>query len=97
MCVYIIRDTEGNIKIGKSVRPKARICGINYCDATIEEVMAIIDGYTKKEDELHLKFNHHKIYGKNDWFKPGQDLLDYIKSIKGDFKSYKPRRYKISS
>lgn len=92
MGIYFLQDTDGFIKIGKSLFPKRRICGVNRY-RPIAMVLAIIDGYTEEEDELHARFRHLKTHYGNDWFEPGQDLIDYINSVTGNFKRYKPRSY----
>jgi hypothetical protein len=80
MSVYIIQDIKGRIKIGKSLHPRLRFSQLKSECQTIK-VLAVVEGYTELEDELHIRFKRHKIERKNDWFYPHQDIFDFVATI----------------
>ena len=91
MGIYFLRnDKTGDIKIGTSRRIQYR------CDAVTREIkspttlLGQIDGKRDKELELHRQFAHLRIEG--EWFKPGDDLLDFIRTQASPLPSPKPMK-----
>lgn len=80
MTVYFIQNHKGNIKIGYTSKIYRRLTELRASDGPIV-VLAIIDGEVEAEKAIQLEFINQKIIGKNDWFRPSPELLDYISGI----------------
>ena len=78
--IYFITDTK-NIKIGYTKGPiKKRIQQLQTsCSETLYE-LGWIEGNMELEKELHKKFGASRIRYNGEWFKPTEDLLEYINS-----------------
>lgn len=80
MTVYFIQGRNENIKIGYTSRLYRRLTELRASDGPIK-VLAIIDGGVEEEKAIHSRFVAQKVWGKNDWFTPSLELLEYISGI----------------
>lgn len=82
--IYFIQNKETkNIKIGYSVNTLNRLSSGQSFSAEDLILLVEIEGVTKDEKALHKRFSHLRI--KREWFKPGQDLLEYIDEINNEW------------
>lgn len=77
MSVYFAQR-QGLIKIGHSRSVPNRVCALK------SELLGAVPGGKEIETELHTRFSHLRVKG--EWFKPGDDLLSYIRSEAQDHK-----------
>jgi hypothetical protein len=79
--VYLIKNSEGHYKIGKSVNPSKRIESLGVVLPFPIEAVHIISSnrMSKLEKELHGRFEDKHIAG--EWFELTQDDVEYIKSL----------------
>lgn len=78
MAVYFINNpSNGLIKIGHAIDPRAR-CGSLSREAGVKlEMLGIMDGRREKEKEMHDKFWHlHEV---GEWFRRDDDLIAFIR------------------
>lgn len=82
MIYFIQRDSDNCIKIGKSqdVRERLQSLRFRYRQSTLN-LLGVIDGYTKREKEIHRLFAKFWIDG--EWFEPSQELLSFINAHAG--------------
>lgn len=76
--VYFIQMGDGPIKIGKSDDPDRRLLDFKTASPHKCHVLKRIKAHFSLEAQLHKKFAHIRLEG--EWFKPEQELLDYIES-----------------
>jgi hypothetical protein len=80
--VYFARMTVGDfdlVKIGVTIDIKKRLKSLQTgCPGELE-VIGKMRGGLKMEQHLHRKFGHLRY--NREWFRPGQDLLDFIKGL----------------
>lgn len=83
--VYFIRRTTGKgpIKIGTTVCLPYRLdqlCKQYNCEL---KVIGLMEGGPREEKAAHRKFDHLRLPGtyrkRSEWFRPGRDLLSFIK------------------
>lgn len=74
--VYFLQSSDGPIKIGLTWNVNKRVDQIQISTPAELRILGVIPGEMALESEIHKKFEHLKIKG--EWFKPGQDLLDFI-------------------
>lgn len=80
--VYFIRgETSRNIKIGYGACAKSRLKGFQTGSSEELVLLKTVVGGKKLETELHKRFHHLRIRPRHEWFRPEQDLLDYINSL----------------
>lgn len=84
---YFIRDAEG-IKIGRSIHPRSRMHDLQAGNGSKLELLLAVPCERLSEPEAHKKFRHLKTH--REWFRPEQDLLDFIEILKAE--TIKPRR-----
>ena len=79
--VYFIQEeTLKNIKIGfTSSHPEKRMRTLSVANSQKLSFIGFILSDKKKEKWLHNKFKHLHI--RNEWFKPGEDLLAFINNL----------------
>jgi hypothetical protein len=78
--VYFIQSGGfGPIKIGKTRNElERRLTALQTASSHPLRILATLDDQpASRETELHLKFDHLRLKG--EWFRPEQDLLDFIK------------------
>lgn len=79
--VYFIQDIgTGRIKIGITKNITERFNKISNYNAGKLILLLAIEGFKKKEIDLHKKFKQYKHHG--EWFEPSKELLDYIEELK---------------
>ena len=76
--IYFIADEHNRIKIGRSVNPFERLRQLQRATGSKLTLLAM-EPYGRKETILHRKFAHLRIRG--EWFRAGDDLVEYIKRI----------------
>ena len=74
---YIMHDTSGLYKIGKSTDPLKRETSLSCGNPNIRLLFSIDYDI---ENELHKKFASKRVYG--EWFKLNREDLDYIRNYK---------------
>jgi hypothetical protein len=75
--IYFMRSQEtGLIKIGTSLRLRARIANLTHQSRETLSVIGVADGAIVEERELHWRF--HDDHVKGEWFEPSLALLEYI-------------------
>jgi Meiotically up-regulated gene 113 len=78
--IYIAQEgTKGVIKIGISHEVAERIKNISQASGRKMKLLASFPGNTEDEKALHTRFSHLRTQG--EWFTPGKDLLEYIKTL----------------
>jgi hypothetical protein len=81
--IYFIRKgTDGPIKIGVATSARVRLSTLQT--GSSEKLKLLLSAPTSEElneQTLHSKFRHLRLEG--EWFKPEQDLLDFIRSNGG--------------
>lgn len=78
MPVYFIQAENGLIKIGKARHERALINRVRQAE-TMSPIPVTLLGIipnVHQDYHYHYQFAHLRQYG--EWFKPGQDLLDFI-------------------
>lgn len=75
---YIIADSEGTIKIGRSSNIKERLIALGRERGNGITLLAIIPD-DSIEGELHQRFEHLRIEG--EWYNPGIELLEFIEGL----------------
>lgn len=76
--IYFIRNiATGNIKIGFSDTPKQRLKELQTGSADKLILMKTIEGEKEAEAALHARFASCQLEG--EWFKPTDELLEFIK------------------
>lgn len=77
-CVYFIRCDDGAIKIGTTthIANRKRAFGSGW-----ERILAVIPGDRDDEHNLHVKFAHHLIRGR-EYFAPDAEIIDHINAIR---------------
>lgn len=84
---YFIRGADA-IKIGQSKYPRARLTDLQSANGSKLELMLAVPYSQMPEPDAHLKFRHLRIH--REWFRPEQELLDFIAKLKAETR--KPRR-----
>lgn len=74
--IYFLRDGQGHIKIGTTVRLSERKCQLESEVGEPLEVVGVMGGSYREESALHRRFADHNIV--NEWFEPHADLLAFI-------------------
>lgn len=76
------RGENGPIKIGVSGGVKARVSALQTAVAEPVRLLASIEGTRRDEEELHFRFQAHRLKG--EWFRPVPELLAHIAVLCGD-------------
>lgn len=76
--VYFVQaEANGLIKIGTtSNHPDKRLAELRTVSPVPLIPLGIVAGNERVERAMHLRFAHHRAHG--EWFRPGQDLLDFV-------------------
>jgi hypothetical protein len=79
--VYFVQECElKNIKIGfTSSHPARRLQTLSVASSQKLEFLGFMLGDKPKEKALHKKFQH--LHVRNEWFVPGEELLDFISRL----------------
>jgi hypothetical protein len=78
--VYFVQSIEGGpIKIGTTVRLTMRLQALANEYGLDLRVLAVTDGSYREEKSLHRQFSHLNV--EDEWFEPGDDLLEFIIKI----------------
>lgn len=76
--IYFITDTQ-NIKIGYTKNSiEKRLQQLQTSCSNKLYILGWIEGDIDQEQELHKKFSASRIRYNGEWFKPTDDLLQYI-------------------
>ena len=73
--VYCVQDTNGLIKIGYTKNFKKRVSSPEIGGKKVKR-LGFFKGGFRQETQLHHNFQEHRVVG--EWFKPAQEILDYI-------------------
>lgn len=76
---YFIRVDDA-IKIGSATHFKRRLHALQTAHEKPILVLAVVPASLADEFKTHQRFAHLRIRG--EWFRPGQDLLDFIDALK---------------
>jgi len=77
--VYFVRAKEmGLIKIGVANTARERLVSLQVDSPDHLELLGVIECRNRGalEKQIHQRFAHLRVKG--EWFRPGEDLLDYI-------------------
>jgi hypothetical protein len=74
----------GPIKIGYAKNAKRRFSQLQIGNSTTLKCLALIAGNEGDERLLHIKFAQDRIRG--EWFKPTEQLREYIRALNSDTK-----------
>ncbi len=79
--VYFIQESIlKNIKIGfTSSHPMKRLHTLSVANSQDLEFLGFMLAAKPQEKKLHQKFRH--LHLKNEWFRPGEDLLEFIDKL----------------
>lgn len=78
--IYFIQgESGGPIKIGYTENVEKRLCALQTGHYDTLKVLKAIPGNINDEKKHHKKFQHLRLRG--EWFKPEQELLNYIDSL----------------
>lgn len=77
MGLYFIRDSKGNIKIGKTKNIIKRISQLQTANSYHIYLVLFLPGEQEYERSYHDFFNRYKIKG--EWFRPNPHLEECIK------------------
>jgi hypothetical protein len=73
---FIQRGEDGPIKIGETKSdPADRLKALQIGSA---ERLRLLGHVRSKETEVHARFSQHRISG--EWFRPHQDILDFVRT-----------------
>jgi hypothetical protein len=79
--VYFLLSHDASMaKIGKSMRPRARIREIRHMNPHVVSVLLTIPGYTHVEAWCHGRFGHLRSHG--EWFFYRTDLVEFVDALK---------------
>jgi hypothetical protein len=78
---YFIRDAVG-IKIGHSIHPRGRMRDLQAGNGSELTLLLAVPSDRLSESEAHQKFRHLKTH--REWFRPEQELLDFIDFLKAE-------------
>lgn len=78
--IYFIENLfNSEIKLGVSSDIDTRLKQISSDIKSPVKLIKLINGDEQKEKELHKRFSNDRVHG--EWFKPSDELLDFIKII----------------
>lgn len=66
----------GFIKIGTATDVTQRMSGLRCASPYPVRLLRVLEGGPKEERGLHARFRH--LCERNEWFRPGEDLLAFI-------------------
>jgi hypothetical protein len=90
--LYTYFITDGTlIKIGRSIQPRARIKTLSAGLDRHHKTLAIVPSEIAEERATHHRFHHLRERG--EWFRPGEDLLEFIAQIREEFSRTRRRRW----
>lgn len=82
--IYFIQQGEdGPIKIGYSTNPRKRLDKLSTASPYPLRMLKIVPGGPALERQLHNRFSHSQLEG--EWFKPTEELLEFIQNLKSSF------------
>ena len=80
--IYFIQASKSKlIKIGCTSNVRQRVWDLRRSFPEDINILKIIKGSFKDETELHKKFKSLNEY--NEWYNPGENLLDFIEKLEG--------------
>jgi hypothetical protein len=78
--IYFIQSESGPIKIGYTDKAvQGRITALQTGNAEKLNLLAVADGGRHDETIIHKRFAKYRLNG--EWFKPAQEIIDYILPI----------------
>lgn len=84
--VYFVEAQEAKlIKIGIANDPAQRLITLQAASVDKLVIIGVIDGDQEVERNLHARFSHLRQHG--EWFRPGDDLMDYILENAKDYET----------
>lgn len=90
---YFIQQASGEIKIGRSIQPRARMRTLQSENGTKLTFLMAVPFSRITESAAHKRFGHLRLHG--EWFRPDQELLDFIEVLKAEArKPIRPARPK---
>lgn len=84
--VYFIQD-DAQVKIGHSVKPRARLRELQCATHRVLKLLATCKGGQQRERLLHKKFAKYRVKG--EWFKLSLPIATYIDQIKSVHRKHK--------
>ena len=92
MSIYFIQDGNQLIKIGYTDNFKQRFIDLQrraHQLGTSLNVLKVIEGNTEEEKRLHYRFRLLNV--RDEWFRPGDELLEFIDSLIHSPEECKPK------
>lgn len=75
--LYLIRNTvTGNVKIGRSINPVARLKQLNIASEDKLELIKVSENNGYLEEETHAIFSHLRL--NSEWFKYEYSIIEYF-------------------
>lgn len=78
---YILRESDGMIKIGTSRRPYSRFGTLKTQHGPLR-LLATHGGERQQEDDMHHKFRAFLLEGAREWFRPEPRLLRHVLRVR---------------
>ena len=80
---FVLASDLGLIKIGKSYVPQDRVRGLTTgCPSRLDIIATIPVTNTVTEGRIHKAFVHLRTSSRREWFRAGEDLIQFILMIK---------------
>jgi hypothetical protein len=77
--IYFVRGYDGMIKIGWARDVERRLVALQISSPVELVAMRVIRGPMADETKLHKRFAYLHVRG--EWFKPGEELVEYIRKL----------------
>jgi hypothetical protein len=81
LLTYFIRSADA-IKIGQSGAPRLRMESLQSAHSSRLELLVMVPDSRLSEVAAHRMFKHLRMHG--EWFRPDQELLDFIEALKAE-------------
>lgn len=79
--LYFMRDQEGLIKIGRSVRPRERREQVCWDRGQEVELLGVVYKGGELEQRVHELFDDLRVFG--EWFRPSDNLTRFVEATVG--------------
>ena len=82
--VYFIQGVCGGpVKIGYSVKPRARLATLQTANHEKLRILASMPGGASVERSMHRLFDLYRVRDGSEWFKPTHELMAFISELRG--------------
>ena len=78
--IYFIQGVSGGpIKIGYSKNPQKRLATFQTSHSERLVILGCVKGNIAYERQLHKQFSAYRIRGNGEWFRPGREIVVFIR------------------